>query len=93
MSLTGESPDREMSATGESLDREKSGQEMFPAGKCLRPGNVRPGKDWRGNVINRGMFGEGKSGRGLATGKNRSAIILGKKEEEERSGASSIALQ
>ena len=62
-----------MSATGESLDREKSGQGMFPAGKCLRPGNVRPGKDWRGNVMNRGMFGEGKSGRGLATGKNRSA--------------------
>ena len=64
-----------MASTGKSLDREKSGQEMFPAGKCLRPGNVRPGKDWRGNVMNRGMFGEGKSGRGLATGKNRSAFL------------------
>ena len=60
-----------MTATGESLDREKSGQEMFPAGKCLRPGNVRPGKDWRGNVINREKSGEGRSGWGKSDRERR----------------------
>ena len=66
-----------MSATGESLDREKSGQEMFPAGKCLRPGNVRPGKDWRGNVINREKSGEGRYGWGKSDRERRRYLIKG----------------